>query len=148
MTSISNIWKQLTSIQSNLNNFHSLEVVDRVSETQLQVGENSDWIIWGLKGWQWFDRIITRITNHLSCWAYNPFNPEFTTHVHLHSLQTANCYRIQRNYLLCMPCRPDRVHALPMCGQSVLGCRNVGWEGQTCVFKGYSVFVDTFVTFK
>ena len=26
----------------NLNNFHSLEVVDRVSETQLQVGENSD----------------------------------------------------------------------------------------------------------
>ena len=46
MTSISNIWKQLTSILSNLNNFHSLEVVDRVSETQLQVGENSDWIIW------------------------------------------------------------------------------------------------------
>ena len=35
---------------SNLNNFHSLEVVDRVSETQLQVGENSDWIIWRLKG--------------------------------------------------------------------------------------------------
>ena len=27
---------------SNLNNFHSLEVVDRVSETQLQVGENSN----------------------------------------------------------------------------------------------------------
>ena len=26
-------------ILSNLNNFHSLEVVDRVSETQLQVGE-------------------------------------------------------------------------------------------------------------
>ena len=25
---------------SNLDNFHSLEVVDRVSETQLQVGEN------------------------------------------------------------------------------------------------------------
>ena len=35
---------------SNLNNFHSLEVVDRVSETQLQVGENSDGIIWRLKG--------------------------------------------------------------------------------------------------
>ena len=33
---------QLTSILSNLNNFHSLEVVDRVSETQLQVGENLD----------------------------------------------------------------------------------------------------------
>ena len=49
--SISNIWKQLTSILSNLNNFHSLEDVDCVSETQLQVGENSDWIIWRLKGW-------------------------------------------------------------------------------------------------
>ena len=34
----------------NLNNFHSLEVVDRVSETQLQVDEKSDWIIWQLKG--------------------------------------------------------------------------------------------------
>ena len=31
---------QMTSILSNLNNFYSLEVVDRVSETQLQVGEN------------------------------------------------------------------------------------------------------------
>ena len=41
-SSTSNIWKQLTSILSNLNNFHSLEVVDRVSETQLQVSENSD----------------------------------------------------------------------------------------------------------
>ena len=38
---MSNIWKQLTSILSNLNDFHSLEVVDRVSETQFQVGENS-----------------------------------------------------------------------------------------------------------
>ena len=34
-----------------LHNFHSLEVVDRVSETQLQVDENSDWIIWRVKGW-------------------------------------------------------------------------------------------------
>ena len=40
VTSISTIWKELTSILPNLNNFHSLEVVDRVSETQLQVGEN------------------------------------------------------------------------------------------------------------
>ena len=46
--SISKIWKELTSILSNLNNFHSLEVVDRVSETQLQVRENSNWIIWRL----------------------------------------------------------------------------------------------------
>ena len=35
---------------SNFNKFLSLEVVDRVSETQFQVGENSDWIIWQLKG--------------------------------------------------------------------------------------------------
>ena len=35
---------------SGLNNFHSLEVVNRVSETQLQVGENPDGIIWRLKG--------------------------------------------------------------------------------------------------
>ena len=34
------ILKELTSILSKMNNFHSLEVVDRVSETQLQVGEN------------------------------------------------------------------------------------------------------------
>ena len=34
--------KKFTSILSDLNNFHSLEVVDRVSETQLQVSENSN----------------------------------------------------------------------------------------------------------
>ena len=34
--------KKLTSILSNLNNFHSLEVVARVSETRLHVGENSN----------------------------------------------------------------------------------------------------------
>ena len=34
--------KTVDLILSNLNNFQSLEVVDRVSETQLQVGENSD----------------------------------------------------------------------------------------------------------
>ena len=42
--------KTVDPILSNLNNFHSLEVVDRVSETQLQVGENSDRIIWRFKG--------------------------------------------------------------------------------------------------
>ena len=42
MISTSKISEELTSILSNLNNFHSLEVVDRVSETQLQVGENSN----------------------------------------------------------------------------------------------------------
>ena len=41
--------KQQDSL-SNPNNFHSLEVVDRVSETQLQVGENSNLMIWRLKG--------------------------------------------------------------------------------------------------
>ena len=35
---------------SNLDNFHSLEVVDRVSETQLQVGGNFNKIIWQLNG--------------------------------------------------------------------------------------------------
>ena len=34
--------KRFDPIFSNLNNFHSLEVVDRVSETQLQVRENSN----------------------------------------------------------------------------------------------------------
>ena len=37
-------------IFSKLDNFYSLEVVDRASETQLQVGENSNKIICGLKG--------------------------------------------------------------------------------------------------
>ena len=37
---IQQYFKTITSILSNLNNFHSLEVVDRVSETQLQVDEN------------------------------------------------------------------------------------------------------------
>ena len=40
MSSINNISKSVTSILSNLNNFHSLEVVDCVSGTQLQVSEN------------------------------------------------------------------------------------------------------------
>ena len=41
--------KSLMSILSNLKNFHSLEVVDRVCETQLQVGGNSNSIILRLK---------------------------------------------------------------------------------------------------
>ena len=32
----------LVSILTDLNNFHSLEAVDRVSEAQLQVSENSN----------------------------------------------------------------------------------------------------------
>ena len=35
-------FKPLTCIVSNLNNFHPFEVVDRVSETQLEVSENSN----------------------------------------------------------------------------------------------------------
>ena len=35
-------FRKVTSTWSNVNNFHSLEVLDRVSETQLQVGENSN----------------------------------------------------------------------------------------------------------
>ena len=38
--SICKIPQQLTSILSNLNIFDPLEVVNRVSESQLQVGEN------------------------------------------------------------------------------------------------------------
>ena len=36
------IFEQLTSILPNLSDFYSIEAVDRVSETQLQVGENSN----------------------------------------------------------------------------------------------------------
>ena len=39
---MTNISKSLTFILSNLNNFHPLEVVNRVSETQLKVGDNSN----------------------------------------------------------------------------------------------------------
>ena len=42
--------KYLNSISSNVSDFHSSEVVDRVSETQLQVSENSNQITWRLKG--------------------------------------------------------------------------------------------------
>ena len=42
MRSISKVLKELTSILSSPNNFYSLEVVNRVSETQFQVGENSN----------------------------------------------------------------------------------------------------------
>ena len=41
---------KIFDLHSNLNNFHSLEVVDRVSEAQLQVGENSNSLIWRLLG--------------------------------------------------------------------------------------------------
>ena len=57
---------------SNLNNFHSLEVVDRVSETQLQVGENSDWIIWRLKGWGSGDLGVERCVHKRSTMAMPP----------------------------------------------------------------------------
>ena len=39
----------MVSILSHLNNFHQLEVVDHVSETQLRVCENFHLIIWRLK---------------------------------------------------------------------------------------------------
>ena len=38
------ISKSLTFVLANRNIFHSLEVVDRVSDTQFQVGENSNQI--------------------------------------------------------------------------------------------------------
>ena len=42
MILINNILKALTSILLNVNNFHSIDVVYRVSETQIQVSENSN----------------------------------------------------------------------------------------------------------
>ena len=79
MTSSSKILKELTSYLSNLNNFHSLEVVDRVSGTQLQLSENSNWIIWRLKGWKRFGfivryqfwRLISR--HYILPWSLDPF---------------------------------------------------------------------------
>ena len=47
-------FEELTSILSHLNNFHSLEVVDRVSETQLQVGEKFKLNIMAVKGLKYF----------------------------------------------------------------------------------------------
>ena len=52
MISIGKIRDLLTSILSNLNNFNSRVVVDRVSETQIQVSENFNYIIWRLKGFK------------------------------------------------------------------------------------------------
>ena len=43
------ISKSLISILSDLNNFHSVEIVDRVSETEL-VNENYNYKIWRLNG--------------------------------------------------------------------------------------------------
>ena len=51
---------------SNVDNFHSLEVVGRVSETQLQVGGNSDWIILPVKGF------ITIIIEHNNYYVIKP----------------------------------------------------------------------------
>ena len=39
-----------TSILSNLNIFHSLKILDRVSQTELQVGENSNLLNLAVKG--------------------------------------------------------------------------------------------------
>ena len=50
MTSINKISKSLNSILSNLSDFHSLEVVNRVSETQLQLGDKSCKINLAVKG--------------------------------------------------------------------------------------------------
>ena len=49
MTSVSKISQSFTFILPKLNTFYSLEVMDRVSKTQLQVGENSNVLIRRLK---------------------------------------------------------------------------------------------------
>ena len=53
--------------------FHSLEVVDRVSDAQLQVGENSDWLIWRLKGWR-LTFILELVTNSQQMFPTNDEN--------------------------------------------------------------------------
>ena len=50
VTPISTISDSLTFILPNFKTFPSLEVVDRVSETQLQVGGDYNFLIWRLKG--------------------------------------------------------------------------------------------------
>ena len=47
-TSNNNILKSLFSFFSNLTNFHPIEVVNRVSEAQLQEGANLNKISWRL----------------------------------------------------------------------------------------------------
>ena len=46
----SNICKYLVPHETNMSNFHQLEVVDRGSETQLQVGENLKYLIYRFMG--------------------------------------------------------------------------------------------------
>ena len=41
-----------TKINKNMIKFHQLEVVDRGSEAQLQVGENSNYWIERVEGWK------------------------------------------------------------------------------------------------
>ena len=50
VTSISKISKSLTSILLHLNNFYSIEIVKRGSETELEVGGDSNEIICWLTG--------------------------------------------------------------------------------------------------
>ena len=63
-------------------NFHLLEVVGRGSETQLQVGENSNYITWCYKGCTWSD-CMSRLGFHfhvdagavpLDCFHGDPCN--------------------------------------------------------------------------
>ena len=73
MISISKIWNLLTSILLNRNNFHPLEVVNRVSETQLQVGKISHWIILRLKD----KNVKTLCTIHEPCLVHCRFDNKY-----------------------------------------------------------------------
>ena len=59
MTLISKISESLTFKLQNLYNFHPLEVVDRVRETQIKVDENSHRSIWRPKGQVKWGTILT-----------------------------------------------------------------------------------------
>ena len=47
----------LALILSNMNNFHPLEVVNRVSETQVQVGENYNIMAMWIVSWSMVHKI-------------------------------------------------------------------------------------------
>ena len=68
---------------SNLNNFHSLEVVDRVSETQLQVRENYNRIILRLK---------SQLLNRLHAAKYIAMVNKLWTHSTKNHLTEHNIY--------------------------------------------------------
>ena len=128
MTSISNIWKQLISIFSNLNNFHSLEIVDRVSETQLQVGENSNWIIWRVKGQCKHSMVSSFYLKHILKVLYILDHRDFAIkHVVFHLT------KINNGMLTCHTCYNIYLYIiLRVCIFSLTGLKSLG-DADSCL---------------